>query len=64
MLPPRSSPFSINVCVVLSFIMFVFLPALAQEEEGPSFQSTEIHANGSITFRSKDPNADKDASPS
>ena len=45
--------------IVLSFIMLLFQSGPAMGEAGAAFQSTEVHADGSITFRFQDPSAKK-----
>jgi enterochelin esterase-like enzyme len=44
---------------ILALIAPLFMFALARAQETPSFQSTEVHADGSITFRYLDPAATK-----
>ena len=44
---------------MLALIVPLFVLAAARAQETPSFQSTEVHTDGSITFRYQDPAATK-----
>jgi len=45
--------------IALALIMPVFVSALAYGQVSTSFKSNDVHPNGSITFRYKDPVAGK-----
>jgi enterochelin esterase-like enzyme len=47
------------IAIARALIMPVFMSALACGQESTSFKSNEVHPDGSITFRYKDPTASK-----
>jgi len=57
---PKTFPITARIiAIALALIMPVFLAALARGQTSASFNSNEVHADGSITFRYKNPAADK-----
>jgi enterochelin esterase-like enzyme len=56
---PRHALSKTKITAALALIMPVFMSALAHGQETPSFKSNEVHPDGSITFRYKDPAAGK-----
>src|SRR3981081_152422 len=55
---PQPALFKTKIIVAIALIMPVFMSVLAYGQES-SFKSNEVHADGSITFRYKDPVAGK-----
>jgi enterochelin esterase family protein len=55
---PASKPIS-SLALVLSFAIMALLSTSATAQDTPSFQSTEVHADRTVTFRYHDPNATK-----
>jgi enterochelin esterase-like enzyme len=58
MQPERASSASKRI-LILTLIMPFLASALAHAQEAPAFKSTEVRADGTVTFRYHDPNATK-----
>jgi enterochelin esterase-like enzyme len=56
---PRYALPATNTILSLALIMPLLISVLAHGQASPSFKSNEVHADGSITFRYKDPAAGK-----